>query len=330
VDPLTHAALGAAWARPLARRAGLGAATVVSLISAMTPDLDLLIRSSRDPLLAIELHRHFTHSLAFAPIGALICSAVLFPFFRRSLSFRACYGFSLLGYLTHGLLDACTSYGTLLFWPFSHQRIALDLVSVVDPLVTLPLIGFLALAASRRRPALAALGIAWCLLYLGFGSVQDQRAAAAISELAAARGHAPVSVDVKPTLGNLWLFKTIYAYDGRFYIDAVRTGLRTRIFEGESRQILDAARDFPWLSQATQQRRDLERFRSFADGYLAQDPEHPNRIVDLRYSLVPNRPDAFWGIALDPGASADTHAAYVTMRLRSPAEGRELLHMLLR
>jgi inner membrane protein len=330
VDPLTHAALGAAWARPLARRPSLRAATAVALISAMTPDLDLLFRSSRDPLLAIELHRHFTHSLAFAPIGALICSAVLFPFFRRSLSFRACYGFSLLGYLTHGLLDACTSYGTLLFWPFSHRRIALDLVSVADPLMTLPLIGFIVLAAWKRRPALAALGIAWCLLYLGFGSLQDHRAAASIRDLAAARGHAPVSVDVKPTLGNLWLFKAIYAYDGRFYIDAVRMGLGARIFEGQSLQILDAGRDFPWLSSGTQQWRDVERFQSFADGYLAQDPEHPNRIVDLRYSLVPNRPDAFWGIELDPGASADTHAAYVTMRIRSPAEGTELLRMLFR
>lgn len=330
MDPLTHAALGAAWARPLAPRPGMGAATAVALISAMTPDLDLLIRSSRDPLLAIEMHRHFTHSLAFAPIGALICSALLFPFVRRLLRFRACYGFSLLGYLTHGLLDACTSYGTLLFWPFSHQRIALDLVSVVDPLMTLPLIGFLALAVSKRRPALAAIGIAWCLMYLGLGSLQDHRAAASIRELAAARGHVPVSVDVKPTLGNLWLFKTIYGYDGRFYIDAVRVGLRTRIFEGESRQILDPARDFPWLSSGSQQWRDLDRFRSFADGYLAQEPEHPNRIVDLRYSLVPNRPDAFWGIELHREAAADTHAAYVTMRLRSPAEGRVLLHMLFR
>lgn len=296
----------------------------------MTPDLDLLFRSSRDPLLAIELHRHFTHSLAFAPIGALICSAVLFSFVRRSLSFRACYGFSLLGYVTHGLLDACTSYGTLLFWPFSHRRIALDLVSVADPLMTLPLVGFLAVAASKRRPALAALGIIWCLLYLGFGSVQDHRAAAAIRELAASRGHAPVSVDVKPSLGNLWLFKTIYAYDGRFYVDAARIGFRTRIFEGQARKIFDSARDFPWLASGTQQARDVERFRVFADGYLAMDPEHPNRIVDLRYSLVPNRPDAFWGIELDPGASADTHAAYVTMRIRSPAEGRELLRMLFR
>ncbi|MDB2316436.1 metal-dependent hydrolase, partial [Luminiphilus sp.] len=31
---------------------------------------------------------------------------------------------ALVGYATHGLLDACTTYGTMLLWPFSDARIA--------------------------------------------------------------------------------------------------------------------------------------------------------------------------------------------------------------
>ena len=41
--------------------------------------------------------------------------------------------FSTLGILTHGFLDACTSYGTSLFWPFSSTRVSWNVISIVDP-----------------------------------------------------------------------------------------------------------------------------------------------------------------------------------------------------
>jgi inner membrane protein len=330
MDPLTQGALGAAWAQPAARGERIGAATVVGCAAGMAPDLDFLIRSGSDPLLAIEYHRHFTHALAFIPVGALIVAILLYPIIGRSLRWRACYGFSLLGYASHGLLDACTSYGTQLLWPFSDRRIAWDLVSVIDPLFTVPLIALVVVGVLKRRRSLALIGLAWCLGYLGFASVQNRRATAVARDLAAERGHVFVTVDAKPSLGNPVLFRTIYAHDGRYYVDAVRVGLRTRVFEGGQRESLDLARDFPWLARDSQQWRDVERFRWFAEGYLAPDPGNPNRIVDLRYSLVPNRLDAFWGIELDPVAPPDAHAAYVTMRIRSTAEGGELLRMLFR
>jgi inner membrane protein len=330
VDPLSHAALGAAWSEVPALRKKILAGAVLGAASAMAPDVDLLIRSRQDPLLALEFHRHFTHSLAFVPVGALVCMALLFPFWRRRMTLARSYGFCLLGYATHGLLDACTSYGTLLLWPFSRARIAWDLVSVVDPLLTLPLIACVLLAGASRRPWLAAVGAAWCVAYLGLGLVQNHRATAAAAALAASRGHAPAVIEVKPSFGNIVLWKSIYEHDGRFYIDAVRVGVRPLTFAGESRRKLEVERDFPWLRASMQQWQDVERFERFADGYLAIDRKDPNRIVDLRYSLVPNRPDAFWGIELDAAAGPDAHATYVTMRIRSPAEGRALVNMIFR
>src|SRR5690606_37296019 len=111
----------------------------------MAPDLDTLIRSGSDPLLFLELHRHFTHSIAFVPIGALLCAAALHPLVRRRMPFRRAYLFSLLGFGSHALLDACTSYGTLLLWPFSDVRVAWSVVSVVDPLFTLPVVALVVL-----------------------------------------------------------------------------------------------------------------------------------------------------------------------------------------
>lgn len=330
MDPLTQGALGAAWAQPAARGSRIKAATLVGCGSGMAADLDLLIRSRTDPLLALEFHRHFTHSLAFVPVGALLCAFVLYPLIGRALGFKPCYGFAVLGYASHGLLDACTAYGTMLLWPFSDRRVAWDLISVVDPLFTVPLMAMVVLGALKRRAVFAWLGLAFGLCYLAFGYVQNQRATSVIEDLAARRGHGPVSVDAKPTLGNLVLYKTIYAFEGRYYIDAVRVGVEPRVFPGVERDVFNRTEDFPWLADDSQQWRDVDRFARFAGGYLALDPGDRNRIVDLRYSLIPNSADGFWGIELDPEAAPSAHAAYVTMRNRAPAEGRELLRMLFR
>ena len=56
----------------------------VNLINDMAPDLDVLIRSSEDPLLSLHFHRHFTHSLFFVPIGSLFCALIFyFTYFAR-------------------------------------------------------------------------------------------------------------------------------------------------------------------------------------------------------------------------------------------------------
>lgn len=327
MDPVSQAVLGAACAESTARRQQMLAAAICGLVAGMAADLDILIRSDTDPLLGIEFHRHFTHSLLFAPFGALVIILLLYPVMRRWLGFGVGYGFCCLGFASHGLLDACTSYGTQLLWPFSNARIAFDIVSVIDPLFTLPLLALCVLAVLRRRALLGVAGLAWALAYLGLGAIQHQRAAGVAAQLAAERGHAPAQIGIKPSFGNILLWKTIYEDSGIFYIDAVRVAGGATVFVGESRPRLDLRRDFPWLDADSRQYRDVERFSWFASGFLALDPQNRNRIVDLRYSLVPNRADSFWGIELDPAADPDAHVAYVTMRARTVAEGRELLGM---
>ena len=117
MDPLSQALVGANIAQIGAQKKDIRFATFCGLIAGMSADLDILINSSHDPLLALEFHRHFTHSLFFIPIGALLVTLFLKAIlFRYSFSFKKIYFFSFLGYATHGLLDACTSYGTLLYW----------------------------------------------------------------------------------------------------------------------------------------------------------------------------------------------------------------------
>ena len=54
-------------------------------------------------------------------------------------------------------------------------------------------------------------------------------------------------------------------------------------------------KSFPWLDSNSQQAKDLERFRWFSSGYLAISKNHPSRIIDIRYSILPNDINSLWG-----------------------------------
>ena len=97
-----------------------------------------------------------------------------------------------------------------------------------------------------------------------------------------------------------WFGNTVYETDDAFYVDAVRVRIGSQVFEGASIPKLDVARDFPWLQSDSQQAKDIERFRWFSDNYVARDPNNPDRIIDVRYSMVPNEIAALWSIGLDP------------------------------
>lgn len=326
MDPLTQGALGAAlpqsvWARRAANGAGrhkyqLAVAGFIGMLGGMAADLDILISSASDPLLFLTYHRQFTHSLIFIPIGGLIVALALHGVLRHRwhLGFLQTALLCTLGYATHALLDSATSYGTMLLWPFVDTRYSWSIISIIDPLFTLPLLLGVIMAAVRSDPRPARIGLVWALLYLGLGWAQHQGARGMAAELAATRGHAPVRVEIKPSFGNLVVWKSVYEADGNFYVDALRVSLAPRVYEGTSVAKLDIARDLPWLDKESQQARDVRRFDHFSDGFSALDPARPNRIIDVRYSFVPNEISALFSIDLNPDAAPGAHVEYRTHR----------------
>ncbi|MCE9571175.1 MAG: metal-dependent hydrolase, partial [Rhodocyclales bacterium] len=143
MDILTHAVMGASLASAVAsfrndgqQSAAMGRrrmAAVAGAVAGVLPDADALIQSGGDALLVLDYHRHFTHALAFVPVGALIAALLLWPFLKRRMGFATLYACGFAAYLAHPLLDACTSYGTHLWLPFSQRREAWNLIAVVDP-----------------------------------------------------------------------------------------------------------------------------------------------------------------------------------------------------
>jgi len=330
MDPITQGALGASLPQASHRGEKFAAAGLMGFLSGMAPDLDVLIRSSTDPLLFLEYHRQFTHSLIFIPFGGLICALVLHNVLgrRNALSFRQSWLFCTLGYATHAVLDACTTYGTMLFWPFSDVRIAWNTISIIDPLFTLPLLAGVILSARRSRPLFATVALCWALFYMALGLVQRDAAVEMGREIAAERGHVPLRLEAKPSFANILVWKVVYETDDRYYVDAVRAGVSPAVFPGESVQKLVVERDFPWLDMNTQQAVDIERFRWFSNGYVAMDPNNPNRVIDIRYSMLPNEVAPLWSLELRRDAAPDEHADYVTHRRTGPDTGSRLWQMI--
>ncbi len=330
MDPITQGALGASLPQALSNKKNIVLAGIMGFVSGMAPDLDVFIRSSADPLLFLEFHRQFTHSLIFIPIGGLICASLFFLLISwwSSLTFKQTYLYCTLGYATHGLLDSCTSYGTQLLWPFTDYRFAWDSVSIIDPILTIPLLIFILHAGIKKQPKLAAAGLIWVVCYQLFGVYQNHRASEIGWALAHERGHSPIRLTTKPSFGNLILWKVVYEIDAGFYTDAVRIGLKTRVYPGKLTPKLDVERDLPWLDPASQQAKDLQRFTQFSQGYVALDASNNVRVFDARYSLLPNEATGLWSIWLDPSATHSQHAQYKADRQINTEKRKVFLDML--
>ena len=329
MDLITQGLAGAVLAQGAARPAETRRAALIGAVAGMLPDADILIRAAADPLFNLEFHRHFTHSLLFVPFGALLVTLLVWPFLRGRLPAVRIYGFALLGMLTAGLLDACTSFGTHLLWPFNQERIAWNLIAIVDPVFSLVLLVALVLAWRARVATPARIGFGLALLYLLLALAQHQRATDQVLALARDRGHAVERLEVKPTLGNILLYRSVYLAAGRFHVDAVRVGVLQppRHYPGDTiAWVVPGDReDIPADSVLA---RDVVRFARLADGYLVQHPNHPEVLGDIRYAMLPDSIRPLWGIRVDP-ARPQVHAAFLTLRETDPEVRRRFLDMLL-
>ena len=313
MDPLSQGTVGAAFAQSAANKNNIFKIGFIGFLAGLTPDLDVLIQSSTDPILSLEYHRQFTHSLFFIPFGSLIVALLIFPLVKRSMSLKTVYFASLLGYATHGLLDACTSYGTQLFWPFSNERVSWNNISIVDPLFTIPVLILVVIAIRTKNKIFSFFGIGWIIFYLSLGFVQYERALSAAIELANMRGHNAERLTLKPSFGNLILWKSIYQHKDTFYVDAIRTAQSSTWCLGESIRAFDYQYHLPDLDEGSQQKNDIERFRWFSQDYLGYDKEK-NIITDVRYSMIPNQISPMWGLIIDVQRGINEHAIWWTSR----------------
>jgi inner membrane protein len=227
MDSLTQIVLGAAVGEAVAGKKLGNKAMVWGAVAGTIPDLDVLLNPFLGVVEELSWHRSLTHSLLFAVLAAPLLALLLRRRYPNSQArYRHWFWLFLLGFVTHSLLDCCTTWGTQLFWPFSRYGVAFYNVFVIDPFYTLPFLAFLIWAATKSRTnpvrqKLNMLGIAVSSTYLAFTFAAKYHANQAFEHSLKEQGIVYQDYISKPTPFNaiLWAVtvKTEEGYYNGFY-----------------------------------------------------------------------------------------------------------------
>ncbi len=211
MDSLTQIVLGAAVGEAVLGRKVGNKAMLYGAIAGTIPDLDVIANYFTDTVTAIELHRGFTHSIVFAVLFAPVFGWLISRIEKRSPAVWQDWAWLMFwGLFTHPILDAFTTWGTQLFWPFDI-RVAFKNIFVIDPLYTIPFSIFLILAmraerGSPKRKRLNNLGLivssSYLLLSIILKGITFQKFEAALQE----QGYEYLQIETKPAALNtiLW------------------------------------------------------------------------------------------------------------------------------
>jgi membrane-bound metal-dependent hydrolase YbcI (DUF457 family) len=169
MDPITHGITGALLGKAYFTKGETAPAARIAIfaatLGAVFPDIDFVAELlSRDPLAIARFHRGFTHSFIGLPLFAAALAWFTRWWLRRrgqeSPSWGLFFGIYAAGIASHILLDAMTTFGTRIWNPISRERVAWDLLVIIDftftGIVLLPQV-----AAWVYRDAAKSAGRAW-------------------------------------------------------------------------------------------------------------------------------------------------------------------------
>ena len=316
MDPCTQGLIGATFSSLFSKKRDIRKASLCGAIGGIAPDLDIFISSNNDQLLFIEYHRHFTHSLFFAPIGSIFVSLIIFVcFFKLKMSFRFIYLFAFIGFVSHGLLDSLTSYGTSLFWPFSKSRVALNLISIIDPVFTITLVFFLIFSLIKKSTFSLRSSIVFSFFYIFLCYQKNSQVKDFIFKISESRAHKIEKLIVKPTFGNIILWRSVYRTNDKYYVDAIYAPFfdGPKFRPGAIVNAIDKDSVFPKLKSNSIQRNDIRRFSFFSDDFIYIHPSNKFLIADLRYGSLPNDDKSLWGIEININ-TPELHADFKNLR----------------
>lgn len=286
MDSITQAALGATLGsavagKTLGRSALLGGALLGTL-----PDMDVLIDYG-SAVANFTQHRGFSHSLLILFPFAVVLAWV-FHRWRPVLSYQRWLAFTSLILITHPLLDAFTTYGTQLFWPFGLP-VAINSIFIIDPLYTLPLLfAVIWTLWQPNRIRAACTGLAVSTLYLGWTLVAQQAISQKVESTLAAEGleDAPRLVQPMPLTTLLWRV-TVMAEDERLEIV-------TGFFDGDIPLNVERFPRHPELAATTMGLPEGQRLIWFTRGFLAYSvSDRKLAVTDIRLGVPGAHPFTF-------------------------------------
>jgi inner membrane protein len=209
LDNVSHTLTGWALARAAGSRPPPGT-TLALVLASNLPDIDIVLEARSDAAY-ILFHRGLTHSLAGLVVLPLALAAGLWWAHRGRTRFGWLALVSAAGVAMHLLYDLVTPWGTMLLFPFSAERFALDWLFIVD-LVTWAL-PIAVLLVTRTRPERGRAAVtAWLLALLVYGAAAGEihrRAVAAVAEAERAGGRGVAEAVAFPRAGAPWRWRGV-------------------------------------------------------------------------------------------------------------------------
>ncbi|MEH0759146.1 metal-dependent hydrolase [Vibrio sp. 16] len=282
MDSITQAALGATVAGAIAGKKCNAKVLLVGAALGTLPDLDVILDYG-DAVQNTIKHRGFTHSLLVLPPFALLISWLYCRLRPDSFwTLARVFFLTVSVFVTHTLLDAMTTYGTQLIWPFEGY-FELRNVFIIDPLYTLPLLFAIGVALFSKGS-----GGRWCqavvlisTLYLGWGYASQQMIASRVEQNLSAQNLPNQQVLITPTPFNTVLWRVVVMDEGKYW-----EGLAS---------VLDGNDNIDFISHSLgewpleDQPETLIGLKSFSHNYLNYRVEGDSLIVtDLRLGMSNN------------------------------------------
>jgi inner membrane protein len=224
MDSLSQIVLGAAvgeltFGKKLGNKAMLWGS-----IAGTIPDLDILANIFvKDELIRLHIHRGWTHSMWIQIPLSWLFAKLTFRWVKDPLLWRRWWLFWYLTFLTHTLLDCCTTYGTQLMAPFSNTLVGFNNIAVVDPFWTIPYLLTLGVCLfirrdnpSRKKWAIAA--SVWASVYMAYTCVNKLYVHQKMSSSLAAQQIEYNELSTSPSMFNNWLWAGIATSNDSIFI----------------------------------------------------------------------------------------------------------------
>lgn len=155
MDSLSQIVLGAAVSNAVLGKKIGNKSIIYGAIIGTLPDLDVWIaKFFYDPITQIEVHRGLSHAILFYLVISFIIGFLIYKIEKKQfVTYKESFLTSFLILLTHSLLDAFTTWGTQILWPF-YGKIAIKSIFVIDPLYTIPFLCclFFSITKAKNNP----------------------------------------------------------------------------------------------------------------------------------------------------------------------------------
>lgn len=290
MDSLTQIVLGAAVGEAVLGKKVGNKAMVYGAIAGTIPDLDVVARYFTDTVTATEIHRGFSHSVFFAILMAPVFGWLVWKLHSKAGATRRNWSWLFFwGLFTHPILDAFTTWGTQLFWPFD-LRLAFQTIFVIDPLYTLPFLLFVILAAFQKRNTVRRrrfnrLGLLISSSYLVLTLVLKGFAYRAFTNSLAAQNLPYKDISVRPSPFNTILWTANIDTKDAYLIG------NYSFFDTQEIKFTSYPKDHELLGSLAKDDK-IQRLIAISEGwYIISEKEGKRYFNDLRFGLM----------SLDPG-----------------------------